>query len=134
MPLGTAVRTRLGGHPATECLRHPHGDDAGRYCNDTVAQYHDHRCHYLAHARLWGDITISDRGQRDDGPVNAARNTGEAVCFTFESRVYYFRIAPMQSIANVIGFEIRIENGTVALLDCEVHIWCPDTVAIGAII
>ncbi len=84
MITGTATLARSVADLLVGSLADFSADNTGRYCDNAVAEDHDHGGQGLAEIGLWRDITIADRGHGDDGPVNTAGYTGKAVCFTFD--------------------------------------------------
>ena len=57
--------------------------DAGGDRNDGIAREHGNGSQHFSHNCRRGDITISHRGDGDDGPVDALRNGGKSVLFPF---------------------------------------------------
>ena len=79
VPFRTAAPAGLGGDGAVCPARHLGGDDAGWHGDDPIAHQHHERCEEAAERRLRGDVAVAHRRQRDDRPIDADRNAGEAV-------------------------------------------------------
>lgn len=57
-------------------VNHGGGDDTCRHSDDGVTQYHDERGKEATDKGYWGDVTITDGGEGDDGPID----TGADIC------------------------------------------------------
>lgn len=79
MTFSAALRAGLGGNFTAENPRHFHGHNTSRNGDEGIAENHHHRRQRLAKDGLGRNVAISDRGQGNDCPVDAARNAGEAI-------------------------------------------------------
>ena len=58
-------------------VNHGGGDDTRRHSDDGVTQYHDERGKEATDKGYWGDVTITDGGEGDDGPIDAGADICE---------------------------------------------------------
>src|ERR1043166_1728593 len=61
-----------------------HGEDTGRHGDDAIAHDHDEARQDAPEHCVRRDVAIANRRERDDCPVNAMRNTIEAVLIAFD--------------------------------------------------
>ena len=81
---GTALGAGLGGYSFPVGLGQLGGNNSGWYGDDSIADNHDKCGQCLAEARLWRDISVPDRRQRYNGPVNALWYAGKSALRIFD--------------------------------------------------
>ena len=68
--LKRALEARLRGYLAIHLFRHFGRYNPRRHGDYAVAENHDEGCQHFAKWRQGNDISVSNRGQRHDRPIN----------------------------------------------------------------